>query len=300
MNERPALHLESGVGGFLRVFIQDVHGEAHAALADTKRSDATAVHDFRTAMKRWRASLRLLEPLLGDEALTLRIEARDLARELAGARDIQAALDALSDAAEQKSMPLPASSMATMRARLEDIKAHAETTTLSPAMRMRLAAALNGWQLRVGEWPLDAVAFADIAGQLAVTYRRARNLIPVDWASAPTDDLHELRQRVIEHRYQIDLVEPLWPRLIRTWVGEAQRLRGRLGRCQDISVLLRFTEPHEPLARWRSRLAPILAQRRAEHVASAERVAARLFAERPRAFRQRLEALWERRPVRTA
>ena len=42
------------------------------------------MHDFRRAMKRWRALLRLFEPFLGEEARRLRDEARDLARALAG------------------------------------------------------------------------------------------------------------------------------------------------------------------------------------------------------------------------
>ncbi len=61
------------------------------------------------------------------------------------------------------------------------------------------------------------------------------------------DDLHELRRRVIEHRYQMELVEPAWPRLGRIWVDEAQRLRNRLGAFQDLAVLMHLTEPHQPL-----------------------------------------------------
>jgi len=39
------------------------------------------VHDLRKALKRWRAILRLIAPMVGDEAESLRLEARDLARE---------------------------------------------------------------------------------------------------------------------------------------------------------------------------------------------------------------------------
>jgi CHAD domain-containing protein len=106
--------------------------------------------------------------------------------------------------------------------------------------------------------------------------------------------LHELRQRVVEHRYQMELVEPLWPRLGKLWVAEAQRLRERLGSHQDLVVLAGLTAPHQPLAPWRSRVAPLIDQRRAVHAAAAQRLAHRIFAERPKAFRRRLEALWNR------
>ena len=107
------------------------------------------------------------------------------------------------------------------------------------------------------------------------------------------DVLHDLRRRVVAHRYQMELVEPLWPKFGRLWVAEAQRLRDRLGAFQDLSVLLGFTAPHGALAPWRSRLTPLIDARRAAHAKAAQRIAGRLFAERPRAFRKRMEALWK-------
>jgi hypothetical protein len=98
---------------------------------------------------------------------------------------------------------------------------------------------------------------------------------------------------VVDHRYQMELVEPLWPRHGRMWTDEAERLRDRLGRCQDLEILKRLTEPHQPLAHWRSRLTPACAERTTELSQRAARIALRLFAEKPKAFRHRLETLWE-------
>ena len=88
---------------------------------------------------------------------------------------------------------------------------------------------------------------------------------------------------------------PLWPRLGKLWVNEAQRLRDRLGHCQDLDVLVRLSGPRQPLAPWRSRLMPLIGARQRTHVVAAARLAGRLFAEKPRAFRRRLLALWEHR-----
>ena len=90
----------------------------------------------------------------------------------------------------------------------------------------------------------------------------------------------------------MELVEPSWPRFGKLWVAEAQRLRERLGSHQDLVVLGRLTAPHQLLAPWRSRVTPLIDERKAAHVAAARRLAARLFAERPNAFRCRIEALW--------
>ena len=85
MDDRPALQINVAVGAAVRAVASDILAEARAAIAHPGRSDAEAVHDFRRAMKRWRALLRLIEPFVGEEARQLRDEARDLARALTGA-----------------------------------------------------------------------------------------------------------------------------------------------------------------------------------------------------------------------
>jgi CHAD domain-containing protein len=283
------------VSGALAAIGRDLIAEARAAIAeDARRPDSEAVHDFRKAMKRWRALLRLIEPIVGPEARQLRDVARVTAGALAQARDPQAALDALADLAAKDGAPA-AHSLKAIRARLEALKDAAETQTLTAATRARLADALADAEQALAHWPLDRIGMRDLAGELARTYRRTRGAIPDDWNTADAVALHELRKRVVSHRYQMELVEPLWPKLGKIWVGEAQKLRERLGAHHDLVVLAGLSAPHGPLARWRSRLAPAIAGRQAAHVKAARRIAGRLFAEKPKAFRARIEALWESR-----
>jgi CHAD domain-containing protein len=295
MGDKPGLRSDGEVGASLLAAAHDILGEARAAIEEPGTPDAVAVHDFRKAMKRWRALMRLLEPAVGSDARRLRTEARDLARELAEARDGQAALDALADLCKDETATLSERSLATIRGRIEDIKQAAETTTLTDGMRGRLRATLDAAAATVRSWPLDGMTFAEVAGGLADNYACARRAMPSEWTKAEPEDLHELRQRVVVHRYQMELVEPLWPRFGKMWTGEAQRLRERLGTCQDHTVLVDLTKARAPLARWRSRLVPLIEARRATHVAAAARLAGRLFAERPKGFRRRLEALWDNR-----
>src|SRR5258708_19830685 len=113
MGEKAAVYPDLPVGEALKAVARDVLAEARAALGHD-RTDAIAVHDYRKAMKRWRALLRLLEPFLGEEGRQLRVAARNFARELAGARDAQAAMEALEDIAEQKQTALSPHSFATI------------------------------------------------------------------------------------------------------------------------------------------------------------------------------------------
>jgi CHAD domain-containing protein len=294
MNDKPGLRPQEAVGHTLRAIARHILTEARSAIEDRQRVEAVAVHDFRAAMKSWRAFLRLIEPQLGAEDRRWREESRAMARRLAGARDAQAALDAVADAERHAaSHRLSSHSWDTIRSKLEAARASAETASLTPALRARFAAMLDRADARLERLPLDALTFADLAKSLGRGYRRARDLIPGDWRAAGAQDLHELRQRVVVHRYQMEIVEPLWPRLGRSWVREAQKLRNRLGAYQDLAVLSRYAEPHQPLAHWRSPLQSVIRQRQAQQVAAARRIAARLFAERPKAFRRRLKAMWE-------
>jgi CHAD domain-containing protein len=289
MSEKHGSRPDPAVAVALQAFASAALGEARTALLDPAKSDAEAVHDFRRAMKRWRALLRLLNPYLGQDGRALRVRARELARELAVARDAQSALDALGDIGEHALSPQV---IASLSKRILDVRHTAESTVLTPQMRRRLGAAIDEAEAAVVQWPLDALTFADIAEQLTRSFRRARKGIPSAWPEATAEQLHELRKRVVSLRYQITLADPLWPRYGRMWTGEAQRLRDRLGRHQDLLVLAHLTAPQQPLARWRARLAPVIAHRQAEHVDAARRFSARLFVDKPKAFRERLTALW--------
>lgn len=298
---KPALHPSIGVPETLRALARDMLSEGRTALSDRNLSDAEAVHDFRKAMKRWRAFLRLLQRFLGDEGRRMRLEAAALARSLAGARDATTALDALADMTKRNDA-LPERSIATLTARIDSLRVAAEGVSLTEETRSQIDAVLADAEQSVKFWPLAAVGYKQVAAELTDGYRRARNAVPADWMAADAETLHEMRKRVVIHRYQMEIIEPLWPRFTQFWVGEAQRLRDRLGHHQDLVTFAHLMDPHQALARWRSRLMPLIDARRADHVRAAARISARLFADSPKTFRRRLLALWdaEQLPTRPA
>jgi CHAD domain-containing protein len=288
---------DSTFGDGLAAAARSIIADGRGALTDPELSDAEAVHEVRKALKRWRALLRLLARPLGEQADQMRAEARELMRAIAGARDAQSALDALADL-RKADLPFSPTSTETIRARLIEMRDAAEAKSFTKIMRDRLSSYLDYATLSLERWPLKAIDFDTVTDGLTSTYRRARQLVPDGWSEAEAEHLHDLRRRVVEHRHQMDLIEPLWPRLGRVWAEEAQRLRNQLGSCQDLAVLANFTTPHQPVAPWRSRLSPIISARRDAHLKSAQRLAGRLFAEKPKAFRRRIAALWSARNSR--
>ncbi len=281
-------------GDGLAAAARSIIADARRALADPELSEPEAVHELRKALKRWRALLRLLARPLGEQADQMRAEARELMRALSGARDAQSALDALADL-RKVDVALSSKSMDTIRQRMTELRDAAEQTSFTKTMRDRLTRYLDYATLSLERWPLKAIDFDTVADALTSTYRRGRQLLPDSWREAEPEHLHDLRRRVVEHRHQMDLIENLWPRLAKVWAEEAQRLRNQLGACQDLAVLSNVTAPHQPLAPWRSRLAPAIAARRSAHLKTAARLAGRLFAEKPKVFRRRIAALWSAR-----
>jgi CHAD domain-containing protein len=272
--------------------LRDIIASARKPLETPDITDSVAIHDFRKAFKRWRAALRLIAPVIGEEAEAMRIAARDLAREMAHARDGAAALEALSDLGDN--IPgISARSRGTIEGRLTLLGANAEAASLTSEFKLRIAALIDQAGAAVQRWPVTQFDCEEATRQLTATYRRVRDSEPKDWSTAPPEALHRMRQRIVEHRYQMELVESVWPKLIKVWISESQRLRDRLGAHQDLYVLSRLTGPHQPLAYWRSRLAAPIAERQKAHVEAARRLAGRLFAEKPKAFRSRIGALWK-------
>src|SRR5437763_5663024 len=183
MADKSALRPDAAVGEALKAVARDMLSEARTALAAHDKPDAVAVHDYRKAMKRWRSLLRLLQPRLGEGCRRLRIEARDFARELSGARDAQAAVEALDDLVEAEAELSPRT-IASIRGRLDESRLSAEAATLTQAVRARLIVGLDNAAAAVDGWALEHLTFAELARELTRTYRRLHKDAPEDWRAA--------------------------------------------------------------------------------------------------------------------
>jgi CHAD domain-containing protein len=284
----PPAPLRAAVDTILLEARSVLDGAAHAGVTRT-------IHDFRVAIKRWRAVLRLIEPFVGDEARLLRREATLLTRNLSSSRDVQAALDALRDIVKSQAGldDLAPDIREAATGKLSELRGQTEAGTFDEALLRKLDAAVTRATVQAHSWPLEAIAFADIAAGLARSYRRARRRRPASWHDASDEALHDMRKAVVTLRYQIEIVAPLWPRFWKVFSSELQKLRTQLGKGNDLAVLEDLLRPRRPLARWRKHLSPRIPSRAQRHRRQAERIAGRALAETPRAFRRRLMALWQ-------
>ncbi len=183
MGEKPALQPKAAIGPAVRAIAARILAKARSAILDPERSNEDAVHDFRRAMKQWRALMRLLAPFIPDAA-RWRHEARDHARSLAHARDGAAALNAFDGLVDKGVLVLSARSIDTIRGRIEALRGSEEQAVLTPALRDAIVAWLDAAAASIETWPLDPFDFSSIAAQLTDGYRSARGRIPADWSAA--------------------------------------------------------------------------------------------------------------------
>ncbi len=280
--------------------LMEAAGEAKAALA--LADPVTAVHELRKAFKRLRALLRLVrrETCGREDAVTARALRRQLgegARRLSGARDIAARREAMDDLVA-KGLLTPALRRTAGRALLgkgqaagdAGLATHREELAALIAASEDAASRLNG-----------SNTIPRLLRVMAEEYTLARKLGRKAHPDEP-ESLHDLRKAVVAHRYQMALVTTAWPAVGRVWEVELQRLREKLGKFQDLAVLLEPLAQEVPEGRaapgWSAPLAEAARARQLKLVASALRLHARLFAEKPGAFRRRLAAYFDPVSVR--
>jgi len=279
--------IPSGATGMLAHALLDATEGARAAL-DVEDS-VVAVHEIRKSFKRLRGLLRLVRGRQMQPARELRRTLADAARQLSGARDQAAQREAMDDLVAKAGVA-PAVCKVAMRA-----LAPAEQADDDDALarnRVALATLIDDCLEAVPRLA-GSMAPKALLAALGEDYDKARSAgQEVDVEDA--EGLHELRKHVVNHRYQMELFTPFWPAQGKLWETELQRLREKLGKHHDLAVLIEQldNDPRTTVAdrKWHTPLHEAAHARQQRLALSAMRLHARLFAERPKAFRRRLGA----------
>jgi len=276
----------SATGMLSRALTQATEG-ARKAL-DVEDS-VVAVHEIRKSFKRLRGLLRLVRGRQMQPARELRRTLANAARQLSGARDQAAQREAMDDLVAKAGVA-PAVCKVAMR---ELAPAEAADDDDALARNRAALATLIDDCLDAAPRLAGSMAPKALLAALGEDYDKARSTgQDVDIEDA--EGLHELRKAVVNHRYQMELFTPFWPAQGKLWEAELQRLREKLGKHHDLAVLIERLNDSPPTTvatrKWHTPLHEAAQARQQRLAMSAMRLHARLFAERPKAFRRRLSA----------
>jgi CHAD domain-containing protein len=188
-------------------------------------SDDEAVHDFRVAVRRARAVLRVARVLFDEEWLaSLRAELKWLGGEVAPLRDLDVLLADLDSDPDRDFRPVVKTLVAERRsARARVVKALATDRYL--ALLAELAAAADHPPTRKGDVSLRKLAAAE--------YVRLRRKV-ASLGPRPSDvALHRVRIAAKRARYAAELAEPTVGKRARKFIASAKAFQDVVGLHQD-------------------------------------------------------------------
>jgi CHAD domain-containing protein len=262
---------------------------------NTENSRAKAVHEARKDMKKLRALLRLVRHELGEDVYRRENDCfRDTARTLSGLRDAEVMLATLGDL-ERIYGELPGAG-SRLRPGLVANRFRLSGASLQPASQAAVESLVAARE-RVASWPLHADGFEAFEGGLRRNYRRGRRRFRAAQELPSAEHMHEWRKRVKDLWYHVTLLQDAWRPVLSALADETHELSERLGDEHDVSVLRDWAHEHasalnggDPLLRG---FDAIVADRRRELQAEAFGYGARIYADSPSVFADKLDGWWE-------
>ena len=255
---------------------------------------AQSIHRARRCLKRCRSLVVLIHHSGGRRSWSAEAASlKEASNRLAGARDVQAKLDALAKleawAADHSLTP----SFARLRKGIDTRRKSREQDIGSSAAGM-IAADLVGLTVHFTRKRLRGFGDAAALNGVAETYRRGRKAMARAFRKSRDEDFHEWRKHMQRHWRHMQLLESVWPEEIAARTKAARDLSALLGDDHDLWMLLGYlSEAKLPLAQSkRQRIAELGRDMQSELRRRARAIGEQLYAEKPRPFARRLAVYW--------
>jgi CHAD domain-containing protein len=288
------LETGEGLSGDIRRIVLEQIDKALINLNSTVKDKDEAIHDARVCIKRIRAVLRLTRYSLGKHVYVEENKAyRDSARLLSKVRDGAAMIEIVDKLTEHFSDHLSKDAFDSLRAQLLRSKRKGESDRLSAMTDA--AKALHQARKRVHEWP-DAGPPSVMIKGLRRVFKRGRAAFTAAYPQPTVESLHEWRKQVKHLQYQTQILQPLWPGLMKAMRGELKTLGKLLSEDHDLAILRENVIEQESDSEDRTETEALVAlvdQRRNELQVGAKVLGAKIYAEKPKAFVVRVEGYWD-------
>jgi CHAD domain-containing protein len=250
------------------------------------------IHDTRVIFKKLRALLRLTR--MKNNAETFRHEDacfRNAGRRLSRVRDTTAMIEALDKLTERYADQFERGAFAELRKpfiRTRRTQQADKNEAIAEAVRV-----LESARSRVADWPIDDEGFSSLREGLKRTYKKGCTCMWHVGTKPSVENFHEWRKRVKDLWYQVRLLSPLWPGVLKDLANEVGRLADCLSDDHDLAILRQavLRRPSDERAQVEALLA-LIDQHRGELEVEAKRLGERLYVETPNAFVRRFEMYW--------
>jgi len=294
------LQLEESLRKSLRRIVRSQMDAVLEELTAThKGSRDEAVHEARKALKKIRAILRLVRPVIGDKAYRRENTCfRDAGRPLTEVRDARILIATLDKLVEHFQEHIAGQSFAEVRKALGDNLRAVRKRVLDEHNAFAVVAEtvsqarerVKGWADVSDKWSSVGAGLQDVCRQARAAFREAA-------ADPSVASLHEWRKQVKYLRYQLEVLQPLWPERITELATGGDRRGALRGADHDLAVLRQTLTPGapQPVADdgEREALLALIDRRRAELAQEVLLLGDRFFQDRPRELGRRLQGYWK-------
>jgi CHAD domain-containing protein len=276
--------------GLCRICRKQVELALAIAKGETETDD-TPVHETRKHIKKTRAALRLVRKEIGRGLFKRQDRClRDVGRLISEIRDAEVRLQTVRE--------LQGLSRRQKRRSYRTVE---EMLTLELA---NFIAAFADWQTQaipmlesvcheIDNWPVDQLDCRQLRRAVQNSYKCGRKALAKAKATSTAEDFHAFRSKAKQLWYQLRILRPTNPVVLKNLTDELRAVGDLLGRAHDLSFLgdrLEQERGNSQFEREGHRLLALIESSASDLQGAAAELAERFFAERPRDFGGRIAA----------
>ena len=281
-------HRESLGENLRRICRQQIEGAIAVAKGEKKTND-TQVHETRKHLKKTRATLRLVRKEIGRGLFKQQDHClRDVGRLMSEIRDAEVRLQTvkqLQEATQRHGRRTYGKLEVMLTMELENfMAAFAEWQTQAVPLLEQAVSAID-------HWALDEFSCKQLCGAVQASYKQARKALAKATASPTIENFHAFRTKAKTLWYQLRILRPINPVVLKTLSNDLHSLGDLLGRAHDLSFLgerLRNEHGKSDWQREGHKLLAVIEVSQSDLQRGAAELAEHFFAERPRDFGSRV------------
>src|SRR5437667_2274298 len=286
-------HGETLGDNLCRVCRKQIEGAIAVAKGETKTDD-TPVHAMRKHLKKARAALRLVRKEIGRGLYRTQDHAlRDVGRLTSEIRDAEVRLQTvreLQEITQRDGQSTYGNLEVMLTLELENfIAAFAEWQTQAVPLVEQASSGID-------HWSLDQFNGKQLCGAVQASYKRARKALAKATANPTTENFHAFRSKAKPLWYQLRILRPINPVVLKTLSDDLHSLGDLLGRAHDLSFLGERLRSEHGKSKWQReghKLLAVIEVSQSDLQRGAAELAEHFFAERPRDFAARVTSWLE-------
>ncbi|PYJ39262.1 MAG: hypothetical protein DME84_02380 [Verrucomicrobia bacterium] len=273
------------LGDNLRRICRQQIEEAIAIAKGEKKANDTPVHETRKHLKKTRAALRVVRKEIGRGLFKQQDHClRDVGRLTSDIRDAEVRLQTVRELQEvtQRHRRSAYGKLEVMLAMdLENfMAAFAEWQTQAVPMLEHAGSGID-------HWTLDQFGCKQLRGAVQASYKQARKALAKATANPTTENFHAFRTKAKTLWYQLRILRPINPVVLKTLSDDLHSLGDLLGRAHDLSFLGERLRSEHGKSQWQReghKLLAVIEVSQSDLQRGAAELAEHFFAECPRDF----------------